>query len=476
MKRFNVFIVGFFLLAGAAFAQDWKEDVDVKVGVLMDAVAAIQRIEYNHVAANGEDPLSNPIWVGGFGRENGNRSKLNLNFTASYRDMAGMYTDISFFPWWQDNRDQNLLINIGFIELGQFGGWLRPLPWLTISGGRFELQKLRGKIDGYNWRDNSLIGAKAGGFDSVFTEFDGTNALALEIDSPFADAVPALKGLYLGAMFYNMEELGNANNQGAFGGYAEAKYIPENFQIAVGYNIDDIGLARFQFIGRHHVSNIRSSAALGVFAKASEDDNLGPRLQAAFTFDSSLVPGLLAEIGGTLSLIVTDPISLVPGMNSDGQIPYEAPLQTLGEFREAHRVAGGVQYNFASLGLDGLLVRIGCEHNFGGYSKPQGSGQTDYASLTKMWFAPSFSFNDHLKILADVGINIYGNQKVYDRISNRGGTRVGFGLFGQYTAFGNSFLRIGVVYSGGYSLGETPVEAYKLDDLISFPIQLHLEF
>jgi hypothetical protein len=478
MKRFISFSV-FLLIMARVFAQEGIAEPKVKLGVTMDAVTAVQIIDYNHAASNGEPPISDPVVVGGFGRENGNRSKLNLSFTADYADKAGLYADISFFPWWQDNRDQDLLINIGAVELGQFGGWIRPLRWFTINAGRFELQKLRGKVDGYNWRNGSLIGAKAGGFDSVFTEFDGANALAVEIDDPFLNVLPVLKGLYIGGMIYNMEELGNANNQNVYGGYTEAKFMIENVQFALGYTIENIGLARVQYIGVHHVSNIESSSALGIFAKANADDNTGPRFQAAFTFDSPLVPGLIAELGGTMSLKISDPTTLIPGMNSDGQIPYEIPLETKGEFLEPHRIAAGVQYDFNSLGipvLNGLLLRLGGEYNFGGYSQPLGSGKTEYAPLTKIWFSPSYRFTNSFKVLADLGINVYGNQSAYGRISNKGGTRIGAGVYGQFTAFGNSFIRMGVVYSGGYSLGQTPVEAYHLDDLISFPVQLHLEF
>ncbi|MDR1587617.1 MAG: hypothetical protein LBS57_09190 [Treponema sp.] len=476
-KRFVSAVVVCVFTAVMAFAQDNAPSrINVKAGLELDAVAAVQVISYNHETADGKERVADPLVVGGFGREDGNRSKLTLKFTADYMDKAGLYTDISFFPWWQDNRDQDLLINIGSIELGQLGGWFRPLRWLKVNAGRFEIQDLRGKIDGYNWRGNGLIGAKAGSFDSAFTEFNGNNAIAVEIIDPFRDLFPALKGLYFAGMIYNLEELGTANNQGVSGGYAEAKYMAENLQIALGYTIEDIGLARFQYIGIHHIPNIDNSSAIGIFAKSSNDDNTGPRLQAAFTFDSSLVPGLLAEVGGTLSLPVTDPTALIPGLNGDGQIPYDVPLETKGKFREPHRIAVGAQYGFGGLGLDGLAARIGVEHNFGGYSQPLGSTKTEYAPVTRIWFSPSYSFTESFKLLADLGVNISGNQIAYGRVDRRGGTRVGGGVFAQYTAFGSSFIRVGVVYSTGYTLGETPAEAYRLDDLLSFPIQFHWEF
>lgn len=474
-------LIALCILAGAGallFGQESEEPQSgLKLGVSLDAVAAVQSVAYNHISETGEAPVADPLITGGFGREDGNRSELNVNFTANYKDLAGLFADISFYPWWQDNRDQDLLINLGSVELGQVGGWIRPVSWLSIYGGRFEIPYLRGKIDGYNWAGSTLIGAEAGGFDSAFTEFDGTNAVALELNGPFQNYVSGLKGLYLAAMIYNMEELGVANNQGVNGGYAEAKFIPENLQVALGYTIENVGLARVQYIGVHHVANISTESANGVFAKNNEDDNTGPRLQAAFTFDSPLVPGLLAEVGGTFSFPVTDPTSLIPGLNADGLNPYEIPLVTKGTFQEPHRVAAGVQYDFDAVGLKGLAMRVGVQSEFGGYSQPEGSGKTEYAPLTKIWFAPSYRFTDSFKLLADLGVNISGNQRAYDRIDKRGGTRVGAGLFAQYTVFGNnSFLRAGIVYSGGYILGETPVEALHLDDLLSFPVQFHWEF
>jgi hypothetical protein len=472
------------MAAQGLFAQE-EGAVRVKTGVVLDAVAAVQIIDYNHESTDVQkERVADPLIVGGFGREDGNRSKLTLSFTADYKDLAGLYTDISFFPWWRDNRDQDILMNIASIELGQIGGWFRPLSWLTVNAGSFEIKTLRGKIDGYNWRGNGLIGATAGSFDSAFNQFDGDNAIAVEIaarEMPFLDRLPMLKGLYLAGMIYNLEELGVANNQGVSGGYTEAGYMPENIQIALGYTIENIGLARFQYIGVHHVPNVDDSAAVGVFSKISNIDTKGDRLQLAFTLEPSgslpsFLHGLIAEAGGTYALPYTDPTALIPGLNGDGQIPYEIPLEAKGEFQGDHRIAGGVQYDFTRLGLKGLFARIGVEHSFGGYSQPQGSGKTEYAPQTRIWFSPSYSFTDNLKLLADLGVNISGNQIAYGRIDKRGGTRVGVGVFAQYTAFGSSFIRAGVVYSTGYTLGETPAEAYRLDDLLSFPIQFHWEF
>ncbi|MDR1277859.1 MAG: hypothetical protein LBK02_03830 [Treponema sp.] len=457
MKKLMLVLVVCLITAGEVFAE-------ISVGGGMEAAAMVQVIDYVDRDDPEWTPIGDPIVVSGFGGNNDNRSKLSLTFTADLKDTVGLYAEIALYPWWYDNRQQDILNFIDSIELDMFYGWYRPFEWFKIDVGRFNIDTLRGKVEGFNWGD--YLGVGDGGTDSIFTRFEGRDAIALEFPGPFGDLVPALKNLYLGAMMYNIIEANSANNRGIYGGYTEAKYMLENIQAAVGYDIPNIGSARFQYIGVHPAPNTRKIAD-----SDNNDSNNGPRFQAAFAYTG--LPGLTAELGGTLSLLVMDPTVLVPALNDSGEIVYYEPRITVGNYLEPHRVSLGIQYDF---GFD-LSLRGGGEFSFGGYSEPTGSGRTDMAPVTKIYFSPSYKFNDRFSVAGDGGIEIYGDENYYDRLNKKGGVKYGFGAYAQWN-FVNAdcYIRAGISYAGGEGLGVDRSGPSKLDTLITIPVYFHLGF
>jgi hypothetical protein len=268
-------------------------------------------------------------------------------------------------------------------------------------------------------------------------------------------------------MVYDIIEANSINNQGIVGGYSEAKYILENIQVGTGYELPkindrSIGYFRLQYIGVHNTSNIKR-----ITDNDNNDSNSGPRAQAAFTF--TMIPGLTAEIGGTLSFLVKDPVNLVPALNGDGEIVYYDPIITEGEYMEPHRAALGAQYQFPF----GLTIRGGGEINFGGYSHATGSGRVDTGSVTKFWLSPSYRINDSFLAGIDLGINILGDEMRFGRLNKRGGYRYGFGSFLRWDIVADCYFQAGFAWGGGEALGNDRVTPQILDQVVTIPIIFH---
>jgi hypothetical protein len=457
MKKIVFALIGCLLVLVQAFAE-------ITVGAALDAGVMIQKIDYEDRGANWE-PVDDPLWVAGYGRNGGNRAKLTLNFSGNLKGKAGFDSSLVFYPWWRDNRQQDILVDIDSIEIGGFSGWYRPFDWFRIKVGSFNIDTLRGKLGGFNWGD--YLGVGAGGTDGFFTRFEGKDAVALEFLDPMKSLVPgvsALHGLWMGVMVYDIIEANSINNQGIAGGYSEAKYMLENIQVGIGYELPrEIGHLRLQYIGIHNTSNIKR-----ITDNDNNDSNSGPRAQAAFTF--TMIPRLTVETGGTLSFLVEDPVNQVPAMNGNGEIVYYDPIITAGKYMEPHRLGLGAQYDFPF----GLSLRGGGEVNFGGYSHATGSGRVDTGSVTKLWFSPSYRINDALLAGADVGINILGDEMRFDRLNKRGGYRYGFGAFLRWDVVTDCYIQAGFALAGGEALGNDRVTPQILDRVITIPVIFHL--
>ncbi|MDR1127995.1 MAG: hypothetical protein LBL20_01685 [Treponema sp.] len=440
---------------------------EVTVGVALDAGVIFQNIDFVERSATWE-PVDDPLWVGGYGRNGGNRAKLTLSFAANLEGKAGIDAGLAFYPWWRDNRQQDLFVDIDSIEMAGFGGWYRPFDWLRLRVGSFNMDTLRGKIGGFNWGD--YLGAASGGTDGFFTRFEGKEAVAVELIDPlgsFFPGKPALAGFWAAVMIYDLIEANSINNQGLAGGYTETKYMFENIQFGIGYELpNDIGHVRLQYINVHNTPNIKRTTD-----NDNNDSNSGPRAQAAFAF--TMIPSLTAEVGGTFSFMVEDPVTIVPALNSNGEIVYYEPVITAGEYQEPHRVALGAQYDF---NFD-LVLRGGVEYSFGGYSHATGSGRVDTGTVTKIWFSPSYTFlNGIFTTGADLGFNILGDEMRYERLNKRGGFRYGYGGFLRWNIITNCFIQAGVFYAAGEALGNDRVAARELDTGVSIPIIFHLGF
>ncbi|MDR0759404.1 MAG: hypothetical protein LBF74_04755 [Treponema sp.] len=436
---------------------------EITVGGRVKAAVGIQHIEY---APRPENPTWIPdeetVWVGGFGRDDSGKIELKLTFTAEKEGKfgkAGIYSDLFFYPAWIDHKENDVLLNIDSIALGDLYGWYLPFDFFRVALGKYSVETFRGRIGGYNW--GSHLGAAAGGEDSFLNKFDMQDGISFEFIDPLKYF--SIPGLDLAFGFNRLSNLFSANNQGIDGGYVHAKYMLENFQIALGYKIKigelDIGFARAQYISVH------------------QTPSAGPVVQGAFAF--TMVPGLVVDIGGTWSFPVTDPTTWLPGINSDGNQNLPIPIAALGEYRQPHRAAFGAIYDFSGLGLSfikGLSVKAGMEYSWGGYSEPKESFTTNTGAVTKIWFSPLYKITEILSAGADLGINIIGSEEISGRIAKLGGTRYGAGAYVQIDMAESCNIKAGVAYSGGMDQGSTRMSAKALDEVFTVPVAFTWEF
>lgn|GEM_PF-6932470 len=467
MKRTALLLIVCLVAPALAFAE-----IDVRITGGMEAAVTFQRVDYQVIDRRPE-PLTNPLWVGGFGRDGRDLPKFHLGISASANDRVGFNGRLDFIPPWNDSRVTGDFEGVPvraplLVEIVEMAGWFQPFPWMRLNVGNFHLNNLRGQIEGFGWQ--YYLGVTAGGTDGFFTRFEGSNAVAMELINPLAALAPNnpwLEGFWFGAMVYDMFVSRVANNAGIHGGIKEAQFLFQNVQFAVGYEIPNIGHLRFQYIGVQPMANARR-----ITDNDNNDDNGGTRSQAAFTFTA--VPNLAVEIGGTFSHLVVDPINRIPAITPDGE--YETALRVLeGEYLNPHRVGIGIEYNFIDLlGLD-LSVRTGFEFNWGGFTAPYGAGRTDIGTVAKIWLSPSVRVNDFVFGI-DAGLNILGDEHYFERLNNRGGYRYGFGTWARWNAFANCFIKVGVFYAGGEALGLDRVEPRRLDSVLTIPVLFSISF
>ena len=467
MKKTIFLLMVFLLVSMQVFAE-----LDVKVTGGMEAAVTFQQINYQEIEGR-ELPIDNPLWVSGYGRNGRDVPRFTIGIDANFNDTVGFIGSLDIFPPWNDTRvtgmfETNPVRRPLDVNIAAMSGWFKPSSWMKINVGNFDLNNLRGELGGFGWSE--YLGVAAGGTDGFFTRFEGTSAVALELINPIAAFVPDnpwLEGFYLGAMLYDIYISQPANNSGIPGGIKEAKFMFQNIQVGLGYQIPNIGHFRVQYIGAQPMANSRR-----ITDNDNNDDNGGPRTQAAFTLTA--LPGLTVELGGTLSHLIVDPINRIPAIREDGS--YESPMiEFRGKYLNHHRAAIGIEYDFEELIGQGLKVRTGFEFNWGGYSAPEGSGQSDLGSVAKIWLSPSFNYGA-FDFGIDAGLNILGDEYWYERLNKRGGYRYGFGGFAQWNAYSNCFIRAGVFYANGEALGNDRVEPRYLDGVLTIPILFSIGF
>ena len=449
------------------------EGFNISVTGGMEAALTFQRISYVDFPYDRREPVSNPLWVAGFGRNGHHLPRFSLGAIADLNGIAGFHGSLNIYPPFLDNRVTGDFDGVPVrqpleIHLALMHGWYQPFSWMRVNAGTFALTELMGQIRGFGWGE--YLGVRAGGTDTFFNRFAGNNAVALEVINPvsaFGVDNPWLDNIYLGVMLYDIYVSRIANNAGIHGGIRQAKYVFENLHIALGYEIPNIGLLRLQFINAKPMSNARRIVD-GDFT----DDNAGPRSQAAFTF--TMVPNLKIEVGGTLSHLVVDPYNRIPALTVDGEYEMAFVIQA-GEYLNHHRVIFGIEYNFIDLLGIPLSVRGGVEYNFGGFTAPYGAGRVETSPLTKIWLSPSYTIGSFY-FGVDLGLNIIGDELRFGRLFRRGGYRYGFGAFAQWNGIGNAFIRTGVAVAGGEALGFNRVTPRLLDTTVTIPFLFGINF
>ena len=168
--------------------------------------------------------------------------------------------------------------------------WWGPLDWLRIDAGRFDDDRLRGRIgdDEMGMFTNMMFNQ-----DAIFSRLRMRNGLMLS-------ATPVEGLLLVGALRelvnFNFTDGGGTATTSAGGvnivaNRRDGAYAWRNMTFAVGYTIQDIGAIRAQFIG-----DVPASAAPGI----TENNDL------EFAFALTAIDGLLLDLGCTIHLFGAD--------------------------------------------------------------------------------------------------------------------------------------------------------------------------
>ena len=149
-----------------------------------------------------------------------------------------------------------------WVQLGN-NAWVevKPIDWLRFRAGKFYFGDLSGKNGGTNgfWSYYSVVGVSN---DRVFQQFKSHGIHDWNIATPngFLITAAPIEGLLVAASVSSAITTGNTRNPlvNPTAWYEESKWVFQRAQVAVGYTIDGIGLARLQYIGDYdHIEHAR---------------------------------------------------------------------------------------------------------------------------------------------------------------------------------------------------------------------------
>ncbi|MDR2304150.1 MAG: hypothetical protein LBE10_06150 [Treponema sp.] len=181
--------------------------------------------------------------------------------------------------------------------------WAKPISWVRIDIGKFNVDNLRGKIGTDSEFNTFTLAARDP--DAIFTRFQTGNGWHV---TATPDMVPGLTVQFgLGSNKTEAGALGYYD-----GGWQPAEFVPggdqwASMQFGVGYEIANIGLARVQYLGARGETitwagdyeppenSIPDFSKLGVGTK---------KVEAAFSYTG--LEGLTAEIGAQFPFPVND--------------------------------------------------------------------------------------------------------------------------------------------------------------------------
>jgi hypothetical protein len=386
MKKFIALFLVLVVLAGTGFAQ-----LTVK-GEANVALAPLVFTDYDS-----EDDQVGPA----FGRNDGDKSEMKL-------DVAGAAEKIGFRVVFSAKVTKSA---VPTFEISDWAGvWIKPLEALKIDGGRFNIDTLRGKV-GDGGLTNYTV--KSGGNDDIFNRFKGENALALSLTP--------IQGLFIAAQLNNVPDWGKATGASSptysFRNTVYIGSVPEkyhNVQIAAGYEIDGVGLARIQYVG----------------GEPSLSAKTYQRIEAAFAYTG--LSGLILDLGGKIPLGFTE--------------YYDAGTTIkIGKYQPAYQVSLGVQY-----GLDALTIPVRVDTRFGGITDNTEADDKDAVSeafILNAHLWPSYKVLDNTILGIDFGLEFIGETKQDGTtITDKdGGIRVGFGAWLEQL-YGPGSIKVGLAY------------------------------
>lgn len=273
--------------------------------------------------------------------------------------------------------------------------WWSPTEWLRLDAGRFDDDRLRGRVGD---DEMSMFSLHMFDHDQIFNRIRMRNGFMVS-------STPA-EGLLLAV---GLRHLVNNDNQAPTGPYLVTTRsrngdVWRNIHAAVGYTIDGVGLVRAQYIGDMNTA-------------------IADRVEVAFALTA--VDGMVLDIGG--------------------KVPFAFDIAGGVERQNNFGASLGVRYDLGGVPLE-LAARV--DALFGGGDTGAGF-ETSAAPVINAHLWPSFDL-DFARLLLNFGVEWIGAETHTaagtTTTTADGGLRLGVGLSLQRNLFGNSRVRGGVAY------------------------------
>ncbi|MCL2042619.1 MAG: hypothetical protein FWG89_00620 [Treponema sp.] len=324
--------------------------------------------------------------------------------------------------------------------------WWSPLDWLRLDAGRFDDDRMRGKI---GWDDMHIFTVLSYNEDAIFNRIRARGGFMMSLEP--------IEGLLVTALLNDLNPLAVQGHDELHlhrPNFPELSYVQDRFEngnmwrnlhIAASYTIEGIGMFRAQYIGV--IPDYTSyDPEMGLLP----GDIRAPRFEAAFAL--SAISDLTLDIGGKLPL---------PINNNDafGTNTWQAPYQ----------ISIGAQYD-----MDKLTIAGRVDTGLGGGWKVSGAGTEEFSFAPKvnihLW--PSYNFGAFKAILS-AGLELLGEETLIAgntvTVTGDGGIRFGAGISLEGTVIGGFRTRGGLAY-------RFPAEINGIKERGVFTIPLFLEY
>jgi hypothetical protein len=386
-----------------------------------------------------------------------------VTFTSMDRPVIG-FTANGRAPSGQIGFNIDLAYGGGIVDVGDNAKvWVKPFEILTLTAGLFKEEELRGKVGSTEFAAWVLPNS-SNNEDNIFQRFDALAGAHFKleplkwIDSPWNGL--SIQGAFgsnaLGQSVNNIRAIlnlfNNEDNETAPGVYdgsdgdhkMSALDVYKAMQIAVGYRIPDIGLARAQFIG-----NNRNVFRWGeVSSSTTQIDQYDEKrlvtgmstngdadiIQAAFLFDR--IEGLRVDVGTKIPLkykTKTNFIVYPRVIGTDGIVKYEKQNENRKEYtvQKPIVIAAGVSWTPGFLSDLNIISRF--DFSFGGKIESEEDGvKVENGSIFSVWLIPSYSIGQ-FKAGIDIGFETHGLDTLAIKGQNPDKART---AVSEYTDFG----------------------------------------
>jgi hypothetical protein len=426
MKKLLVFFIVLSFLVPSVFA-----DITIK-GLANAELNALQ--VFDHPADDTYDDVFASLGRGGQSGD-GVRTRLDVTGTlaegtAGYRLMVNWHA----------------FANAWAIDDWAFG-WIKPFgsDLLLVEAGRYNQDKLRGKFGDSGFL-NSYTHSGLAGNDEIFRRFQGRNGLTLS-SAPIENlwigfGVQAFSAINV-VQYHKDSATGGGT--GVAGSKAGAQW--SQFQLAAGYTIPNIGLARLQLLAADkdtHQNSWTAGSARGIPYSTYKTGTGVPATDAETSGWDAFATGHLIQAAFNLTAVENLGLDVGFGFpiayTKADEVTYQAPLN----------LSLGAEYKLGDLGIWGRT-----DFYFGGYMEPDGGDKQNIPVAFDLHIRPSYAVAGIGKFSLDFGFDAYGPVKneADDEDLAGGIQNLGFGAWYEKSIAGGN-IRIGLAY-------KTPLDAVE---------------